>query len=50
LNFRLDGDRVSGEQTPKMLELEENDQIDVNLQMVRFFALVLWQFTTTQIT
>lgn len=36
LNFRLDGDRVSGEQTPKMLELEENDQIDVNLQMVRF--------------
>lgn len=38
LNFRLDGDRVTGEQTPKMLELEENDQIDVNLQMVRFFS------------
>lgn len=49
LNFRLDGDRVTGEQTPKMLELEENDQIDVNLQMVRFLALVLWKFTTTQI-
>ena len=35
LSFRLDGDRVTGDQTPKMLELEDNDQIDVNLEMVR---------------
>lgn len=33
LRFMLDGERLKGEQTPKMLELEENDQIDVTLEM-----------------
>ena len=28
LRFLLDGDRIQGEQTPKMLELEDEDQID----------------------
>lgn len=35
LRFNLDGERVSGDQTPKMLDLAENDQIDVSLEMVR---------------
>mmetsp|Transcript_31401 Transcript_31401/g.70336 ORF Transcript_31401/g.70336 Transcript_31401/m.70336 type:complete len:181 (+) Transcript_31401:80-622(+) len=28
LRFLLDGDRIQGDQTPKMLELEDEDQID----------------------
>lgn len=32
LRFQLDGERIKGEDTPKMLELEENDQIDVMLE------------------
>ena len=35
----VDGERVSGEQTPKFLELAENDQIDVSLEMVRDISL-----------
>ena len=34
LRFMLDGTRVQGDSTPKMLELEENDQIDVVLEQV----------------
>jgi small ubiquitin-related modifier len=34
LRFMLDGTRVQGDQTPKMLELEDNDQIDVVLEQV----------------
>lgn len=32
LRFAVDGDRVQADHSPKMLELEENDQIDVLLQ------------------
>eukprot|EP01038_Epipyxis_sp_PR26KG_P006399 gene6399-8810_t len=32
LRFRFDGDLINREDTPKMLEMEENDQIDVVLQ------------------
>ena len=32
--FALDGERIKPEDTPKMLELEENDQIDVILHQV----------------
>jgi hypothetical protein len=41
LRFFYDGDRVQEDQTPKMLELEENDQIDVQLEMVRTLTLTL---------
>ena len=34
LRFALDGDRIKPDDTPKMLELEENDQIDVMLEQV----------------
>ena len=34
LRFNLDGDRLNAESTPKMLELEDGDQIDVSLDMV----------------
>jgi small ubiquitin-related modifier len=34
LRFMLDGERIQPDNTPKMLELEENDQIDVMLDMV----------------
>ena len=34
LRFMLDGQRVEGDNTPKMLELEDNDQIDVVLEQV----------------
>lgn len=32
LRFLLDGDRVDPTQTPKMLELEDQDQIDCMLE------------------
>jgi small ubiquitin-related modifier len=34
LRFLLDGERIIGEQTPKMLELEDGDQIDAVLEQV----------------
>lgn len=34
LRFMLDGQRIDGDNTPKMLELEDNDQIDVLLQQL----------------
>mmetsp|Transcript_6484 Transcript_6484/g.6630 ORF Transcript_6484/g.6630 Transcript_6484/m.6630 type:complete len:183 (+) Transcript_6484:63-611(+) len=34
LRFMLDGERIKGDQTPKMMELEENDQVDVMLETV----------------
>ncbi len=34
LRFLLDGERVTGDQTPKMLELEDGDQIDAVLEQV----------------
>ena len=32
LRFMLDGQRVDKDNTPKMLELEDNDQIDVMVE------------------
>lgn len=32
LRFMLDGDRIGPEQTPKMLELDDQDQIDCMLE------------------
>jgi len=32
IRFLIDGDAVNDEQTPKMLELEEDDQIDCMLE------------------
>ena len=32
LRFMLDGTRVKPDDTPKMLELDDNDQIDVMLE------------------
>ena len=32
LRFLLDGDKIAPEQTPKMLELEDQDQIDCMLE------------------
>ncbi|KAL4111488.1 hypothetical protein PRIC1_003166 [Phytophthora ramorum] len=37
LRFLLDGTRISGDQTPKMLELEDQDQIDCALEQVGGF-------------
>eukprot|EP01041_Mallomonas_annulata_P009589 gene9589-19931_t len=34
LRFMIDGERIQPENTPKMLELDENDQIDVMLETV----------------
>ncbi|KAJ1399546.1 ubiquitin-related domain-containing protein, partial [Ochromonadaceae sp. CCMP2298] len=34
LRFMMDGDRLQPNDTPKMLELEENDQIDVVLETI----------------
>ncbi len=34
LRFLLDGERIGGDQTPKLLELEDQDQIDVVLEQV----------------
>ena len=34
LRFMLDGERVQGDVTPKMLELEDDDQIDVAIDTV----------------
>lgn len=34
LRFLLDGTRICGDQTPKMLELEDRDQIDCALEQV----------------
>lgn len=32
--FLIDGQRIDNHQTPKMLDLEENDQIDAMLEQV----------------
>ena len=34
LRFLLDGDKIAPEQTPKMLELEDQDQIDCMLEQM----------------
>ncbi len=34
LRFMLDGERIKADDTPKMLEIEDNDQIDVMLETV----------------
>jgi ubiquitin len=34
LRFMLDGERITADNTPKMLELEDNEQIDVMLETV----------------
>jgi Ubiquitin-2 like Rad60 SUMO-like len=36
LRFLLDGEKIGPEQTPKMLELDDQDQIDCMLEQVRF--------------
>lgn len=35
LRFLLDGEKIGPDQTPKMLELEDQDQIDCMLEQVR---------------
>lgn len=35
LRFLLDGEKIGAEQTPKMLELDDQDQIDCMLEQVR---------------
>ena len=37
LRFLLDGDRIQADQTPKQLELEDQDQIDCVLEQVGGF-------------
>ena len=34
LRFTVDGERIQGDTTPKFMELEENDQIDVVLEQL----------------
>ncbi len=34
MRFMVDGERIKPEDTPKMLELEDNDQIDAVLETV----------------
>ena len=41
LRFSLDGERIGVEDTPKMLELEENDQIDVMLEVMPYHILLV---------
>jgi small ubiquitin-related modifier len=36
LRFLLDGERIEATATPKMLELDDQDQIDCMLEQVRF--------------
>lgn len=40
LRFMLDGEVVREDQTPKMLELEDNDQIDCFLAQVGGFLIL----------
>jgi hypothetical protein len=42
LRFLLDGEKIGIDQTPKMLELEDQDQIDCMLEQVRVFVFLLW--------
>ena len=37
--FMVDGNRIKKEDTPKMLELEDNDQVDVFLETVGGFYI-----------
>mmetsp|Transcript_12812 Transcript_12812/g.24340 ORF Transcript_12812/g.24340 Transcript_12812/m.24340 type:complete len:90 (-) Transcript_12812:193-462(-) len=39
LRFMLDGERIDPTQTPKMLELDDQDQIDCLLEQVGGFCL-----------
>jgi small ubiquitin-related modifier len=34
MRFLLDGEAIKGDQTPKMLELEDGDQIDCMLEQL----------------
>lgn len=40
LRFLLDGEKIGADQTPKMLELDDQDQIDCMLEQVRSALLV----------
>ena len=40
LRFLLDGEKIGAEQTPKMLELDDQDQIDCMLEQVRIHSIV----------
>ena len=40
LRFLLDGEKIGADQTPKMLELDDQDQIDCMLEQVRYCILV----------
>ena len=44
LRFMLDGERIQNDTTPKMHELEENDQIDVMLETVGGSILSSYRF------
>ena len=41
LRFLLDGEKIGPDQTPKMLELDDQDQIDCMLEQVRYQCHVL---------
>lgn len=43
LRFLFDGEIIKKDQTPKMLGMEDQDQIDCLVEQVRTF-LVLWRF------
>lgn len=43
LRFLLDGERIEATSTPKMLELDDQDQIDCMLEQVRIqFCWIKW--------
>ena len=41
LRFLLDGEKIGPDQTPKMLELDDQDQIDCMLEQVRTVASIV---------
>ena len=45
LRFLLDGEKIGAEQTPKMLELDDQDQIDCMLEQVRRVLYGKWNDT-----
>ena len=45
LRFLLDGEKIGAEQTPKMLELDDQDQIDCMLEQVRRVLYGNWNDT-----
>jgi small ubiquitin-related modifier len=51
LRFLLDGEKIGADQTPKMLELDDQDQIDCMLEQVSQIALcirIIWMHVYDQ--